>query len=93
MLLTRQQAKAQKRNAKWLGQLLQDARKELEFSSSTLEETALEQGSWDGTELSRARDAYQVIGQLLVLADQWHHLNRFEIEEKLSQIEQRGEPN
>ncbi len=93
MLLTRQQAKAQKRNAKWLGQLLQDARKELEFSSSTLEETALEQGSWEKAELSRTQDAYQVLGQLLALADQWHQLNRFEIEEKLSQIEQRGEPN
>ncbi len=88
MLLTRQQAKAQKRNAKRLGQLLQDARRELEQSLLVLEGSALEDGSWVTADLSGSQNAYSVVGQLLAIADKWEQCNHFEIDEKLSEIEQ-----
>jgi hypothetical protein len=87
MLLTRQQIKAQKRNAKRLGELLKDARKELEQSLALIECSATGNGSWGMADVSHSKDAYSVIGQLLTLADKWEQFNHFEIEEKLSQIE------
>ena len=89
MLLTRQQAKAQKRNAKRLGQLLKDARTELEQSLVTLEDSAMETGSWGTVEISYSQDAYSLIGQILAIADKWHQCNHFEIDEQLSQIEKK----
>jgi hypothetical protein len=87
MLLTRQQAKAQKRNAKRLGQLLRDARKELEQSLLVFEESAIEDGGWGNLEISCSQDAYSLIGQILEVAQLWEGCNHFEIEDKLSQIE------
>jgi hypothetical protein len=87
MLLTRQQAKAQKRNARRLGQLLKDIRTELEQSLATIEYSAIEDGSWGRVELSYSQDAYSLIGQILALADNWEQCNHFEIDEKLSEIE------
>ncbi|MBD1808336.1 MAG: hypothetical protein KME25_00335 [Symplocastrum torsivum CPER-KK1] len=87
MLLTRQQAKAQKRNAKRLGQLLQDARKELEQSLGVIECTAIDQGTWGRTDVSYSQEAHSVIGQILAIANSWHQFNHFEIDEKLSQLE------
>jgi hypothetical protein len=89
MLLTRQQAKAQKRNAKRLGQLLKEARTELEQSLAALEDTAIENGSWGMTEMSYSQDAYSLIGQILALADKWEQCNHFEIDEQLAQIEKK----
>lgn len=89
MLLTRQQVKAQKRNAKRLGQLLQDARKELDQSLTVVEHTAIAQGSWGVPDISYSQEAHSVIGQILAIAEEWNHLNHFEIEEKLSQLEQK----
>lgn len=88
MLLTRQQAKAQKRNAKRLGQLLKDARAELEQSLVVLEDSAIEDGSWVMKELSYSQNVYSVLGQILAIADKWEQCNHFEIDEKLSQLEQ-----
>ncbi|MBD0363655.1 MAG: hypothetical protein ICV55_12935 [Coleofasciculus sp. C3-bin4] len=93
MLLTRQQIKAQKRNAQRLGQLLQDARKELEQSLAVIEHTAIAQGSWGTADVSYSQDAYSVIGQILAIAEEWNHFNHFEIEEKLSQIEEKFYPD
>ncbi|HBB32982.1 MAG TPA: hypothetical protein DDZ80_32750 [Cyanobacteria bacterium UBA8803] len=87
MLLTRQQIKAKKRNAKRLGQLLKEARIELEHSIALLEDTALDQGDWEMAELSSSQNAHSVIGEILAIADEWHQLNHFQIEEKLSLIE------
>lgn len=87
MLLTRQQAKAQRRNAKRLGQLLKEARTELEQSLAALEDTAIENGSWGTTEMSYSQDAHSLIGQILAIANQWEQCNHFEIDEQLSQIE------
>lgn len=87
MLLTRQQAKAQKRNAKRLGQLLREARRELEERLVLLEDTAIEDGNWEIAELSCSQDAYSTIGNILAIADKWEQCNHFEIDEKLSQIE------
>ncbi|HEY9599943.1 MAG TPA: hypothetical protein V6D33_19960 [Cyanophyceae cyanobacterium] len=89
MVLTRQQAKAQKRNAKRLGQLLKDVRMELEQNLTTLEETAIEQSHWEITNISCSKDMHCVMGQLLLLADKWHQFNHFEIDEKLSQLEEK----
>lgn len=89
MLLTRQQAKAQKRNAKRLGQLLKDARLGLEQSLTVLEDTAIEDGAWEGGEISSSQDAYTIIGQILAIANQWNQFNHFEIEEQLSEIERK----
>ncbi|HEY9637505.1 MAG TPA: hypothetical protein V6D14_29180 [Coleofasciculaceae cyanobacterium] len=89
MLLTRQQAKAQKRNAKRLGQLLKDARTELEQSLAALEDSALENGSWGMVEISYSQNAYSLIGQILAIADKWSQSNHFEIDEQLSQIEEK----
>ncbi len=89
MLLTRQQVKAQKRNAKRLGQLLQDARKELDQSLTVVEHTAIAQGSWGVSDISYSQEAHSVIGKILAIAEEWNHLNHFEIEEKLSQLEQK----
>lgn len=88
MLLTRQQAKAQKRNAKRLGQLLKDARAELEQSLVVLEDSAIEDGSWVMKELSYSQNVYSVLGQILAIADKWEQCNHFELDEKLSQLEQ-----
>lgn len=87
MLVTRQQAKAQKRNAKRLGQLLKDIRSELEQSLATIEDSAIEDGAWARVELSYSQDAYSLIGQILSIADKWEQCNHFEIDERLSQIE------
>ena len=87
MLLTRQQAKAQKRNAKRLGELLKDVRKELDQSLAIIEETALGHGSWGMADISCSQETYSVIGQILALADKWEQCNHFEIDEKLSQLE------
>ncbi len=87
MLLTRQQIKAQKRNAKRLGELLKDARKELEQSLAVIECSAVGNGSWGMKDVSYSKDAYSIIGQLLALADGWERFNHFEIEEKLSELE------
>lgn len=89
MLLTRQQIKASKRNAQRLGQLLQDARKELEESLTVIEHTAIAQGSLGMDDISCSQEVYSVIGQILAIADQWNQFNHFEIEEKLSQIEEK----
>ncbi len=89
MLLTRQQIKANKRNAQRLGQLLQDARRELEESLVVIEHTAIAQGSWGMEDISCSQDVYSVIGQILAIADKWNQFNHFEIEEKLSQIEEK----
>jgi len=88
MLLTRQQAKAQKRNAKRLGQLLRDARIQLEQHLAVFEESAIEDGGWGSVHMSCSHDAYSLIGQILAIADKWEQCNHFEIDEKLSQIEQ-----
>lgn len=88
MLLTRQQIKASKRNAQRLGQLLKDASKELEQSLAVIEHTAIAQGSWGVSDISYSQNTHSVIGQILTIADQWHHFNHFEIDEKLSQIEE-----
>lgn len=93
MLLTRQQIKAQKRNAQRLGQLLQDARKELEQSLTVIENTALEQGYWGMTDISCSQDVHSLIGQILAIADNWNKFNHFEIEEKLTKIEQNFYPD
>ncbi len=93
MLLTRQQAKAQKRNAKRLGQLLKDARTELEQSLAVLEDTAIEEGDWGMGTLSCSQNAYSLIGQILAIADKWEQCNHFEIDEKLSQIERKFYPD
>lgn len=92
MLHTRQQIKAKKRNAKRLGQLLKSARIELEQSIATLENTAIDQGSWEITDISSSQNVHSLIGQILAIADTWHQLNHFEIEEKLSQIEDKVYP-
>jgi len=88
MLLNRQQIKAKKRNAQRLGQLLKDARRDLEQSLAVIEDTAIDQGSWGIGDLSCSQDVHSVIGQILAIADEWQQLNHFEIEEKLSQIEE-----
>jgi RNA polymerase-interacting CarD/CdnL/TRCF family regulator len=87
MLLTRQQIKAKKRNAKRLGQLLQDARQELVKSIAMLEDTTIEEGIWQLPDVSGSHKAHSAIGQILAIANQWNDLNHFEIEEKLSLIE------
>ena len=87
MLLTRQQVKASKRNAQRLGQLLQDARKELEQSLSIIEHTAIAQGSWGTSEIGYSQNAHSIIGDILAIANHWDQFNHFEIDEKLSEIE------
>ncbi len=87
MLLTRQQAKANKRNAQRLGQLLQDARKELEQSLGIIEHTAIAQGSLGSSDISYSQNAHSVIGEILTIAHRWDQFNHFEIDEKLSEIE------
>ena len=87
MLLTRQQIKAKKRNAKRLGQLLQDARHELVQSIAMLEDTTIDEGIWQLPDISTSHKAHSAIGQILAIANQWNELNHFEIEEKLSLIE------
>lgn len=87
MLLTRQQLKAKKRNAKRLGQLLKDARIELDQNIATLEEIALDHGSWEMADILGSQTTNSLIGQILAIADEWEQLNHFEIEEKLSRIE------
>lgn len=87
MLLTRQQIKASKRNAQRLGQLLQDARKELEQSLGIIEHTAIAQGSWGDKDISYSQNAHTVIGEILAIANRWEQYNHFEIDQKLSQIE------
>jgi len=87
MLLTRQQVKASKRNAQRLGQLLQDARKELEKNLAIIEHTAIAQGSWGNSDISYSQNAHTVIGEILAIANRWEQYNHFEIDEKLSQIE------
>jgi hypothetical protein len=89
MLLTRQQVKAQKRNAKRLGELLKDVRKELEQSLAVVECSAVGHGSWERADISYSQDAHSVIGEILAIADKWNQLNHFEIEEKLSEIEKK----
>ena len=93
MLLTRQQIKAKKRNAQRLAQLLKDARRELEENLAVIEDTAIEQGSWRIADISGSQDAHSVIGQILAIADKWHQFNHFEIEQQLSQIEQKFYPD
>lgn len=87
MLPTRQQIKAKKRNAKRLGQLLQDARQELIQNITLLEYTTIEEGIWQMPDVSNSHKAHSAIGQILAIANQWDELNHFEIEEKLSLIE------
>ena len=87
MLLTRQQAKAQKRNAKRLGQLLLDARRELDYRLADLEETAISDGAWEMVTLSDSQEVYAVIGELLTIAEELTQCNHFEIEDKLSLVE------
>ncbi|MBE9126600.1 hypothetical protein IQ257_15685 [Coleofasciculus sp. LEGE 07092] len=87
MLLTRQQIKAKKRNAKRLGQLLKDARRELEQTVAALEDTALVDGSLEMADISGSQNINSLIGQILAIANEWSRLNHFEIEEKLDQIE------
>ena len=87
MLLTRQQVKASKRNAQRLGQLLQDARKELEQSLAIIEHTAIAQGSWGTSEIAYSQNAHSIIGDILAIANRWDQFNHFEIDEKLSEIE------
>lgn len=87
MLLTRQQVKANKRNAQRLGQLLKDASKELEQSLGIIEHTAIAQGSWGSSDISYSQDAHSMIGDILALANRWEQYNHFEIDEKLSKIE------
>lgn len=87
MLLTRQQAKAQKRNAKRLGELLKDVRRELDQSLAIIEETALGHGSWGTRDISCSQETYSVIGQILALADKWDKSNHFDIDEQLSELE------
>ncbi|MBO1348260.1 MAG: hypothetical protein EBE86_013110 [Hormoscilla sp. GUM202] len=87
MLLTRQQAKAQKRNAKRLGQILLDARIELDHRLAYLEETAIYHGDWELATLSDSQEVYAVIGELLTIAEKLSESNHFEIEDKLSQVE------
>lgn len=87
MLLTRQQVKASKRNAQRLGQLLQDARKELEQSLAIIEHTAIAQGSWGTSEIGYSQNAHSIIGDILAIANRWDQFNHFEIDEKLSEIE------
>ena len=93
MLLTRQQAKAQKRNAKRLGQLLRDARRDLEENLNLLEDTAIEDGAWGIAQLSCSQDAYSLMGQILAIADNWEQCNHFEIDDKLSDIERKFYPH
>ena len=88
MLLTRQQVKAKKRNAKRLGQLLRDASTELQQNLGVFEDSYLEHGSWERGQLSGSHNAHSLIGQILAIADQWDQLNHFQIEERLSQIEE-----
>jgi hypothetical protein len=88
MLLTRQQIKAKKRNAQRLGQLLKDARKELEQSLAIIEHTAITQGAWGMSDVSYSQNTHSVIRQILAIAQEWNQFNHFEIEEKLSQLEQ-----
>ena len=87
MLLTRQEVKAQKRNAKRLGQILLDARRELDDRLADLEETAIYHGAWEMATLSDSQEVYAVIGELLTIAEKLPDCNHFEIEEKLSQLE------
>ncbi|MEQ8537551.1 MAG: hypothetical protein RIB93_08825 [Coleofasciculus sp. D1-CHI-01] len=87
MLLTRQQLKAKKRNAKRLSQLLQDARRELEHNIIMLEDTVLDQGIWQMSDILPSQNTHSVIGEILAIADAWEQLNHFEIEEKLDNIE------
>ena len=93
MLLTRQQVKAKKRNAQRLGQLLKDARKELEQSLVLIEHTAIAQGCWGMADISCSQDAHSIIGQILTLANQWNQFNHFEIDEKLSELEEKFYPD
>ncbi|MEO8892978.1 MAG: hypothetical protein ABI417_15930 [Coleofasciculaceae cyanobacterium] len=87
MLLTRQQVKASKRNAQRLGQLLQDARKELEKSLGIIEHTAIAQGALGSSDISCSQNVHSVIGDILTIANCWDQYNHFEIEEKLTEIE------
>ena len=87
MLLTRQQVKANKRNAQRLGQLLQDVRKELEQNLVVVEHTAIAQGSWGSSDISHSQNAHTVIGEILAIANRWEQYNHFEIDQKLSKIE------
>lgn len=87
MLLTRQQVKANKRNAQRLGQLLQDARKELEQSLGIIEHTAIAQGALGSSDISYSQNAHSVIGDILAIANRWEQYNHFEIDEKLTEIE------
>lgn len=87
MLLTRQQVKANKRNAQRLGQLLQDVRKELEQNLLVIEHTAIAQGSLCDSDISYSQNAHTVIGEILAIANRWEHYNHFEIDQKLSKIE------
>ena len=89
MLLTRQQAKAQKRNAKRLGELLKDVRRELDQSLTLIEETAIDHGSWGIADISGSQETYSVMGQILVIAEKWEQCNHFEIDEQLSQLEKK----
>lgn len=93
MLLTRQQIKAKKRNAKRLGQLLKDVSLELQQNLVVIEDSCVECGDWEGIHLSSSQNAHSVIGQILTIADDWERLNHFQIEEKLSQIEAHFYPN
>ena len=93
MLLTRQQVKAKKRNAQRLGQLLKDARKELEQSLAVIEHTAIAQGCLGAADISCSQDAHSIIGQILTLANQWNQFNHFEIDEKLSELEEKFYPD
>ncbi|NEO30536.1 MAG: hypothetical protein F6K36_08895 [Symploca sp. SIO3C6] len=93
MLLTRQQIKAKKRNAKRLGQLLKDVSMELQENLVVIEDSCVEHGDWEEIHLSSSQNAHSVIGQILTVAGDWERLNHFQIEEKLSQIEAHFYPN
>lgn len=93
MLLTRQQAKAKKRNAQRLGQLLKDARIEFDHNLGVFEDNCLEEGSWGIADLSCVQEAHLVIGQILAIAKEWEELNHFQIEERLSEIEEEFYPD
>jgi len=93
MLLTRQQVKAKKRHARRLGQLLRDARIELDHNLGVFEDNCIEDGSWGVADIACSQDAHLLIGQILTIAAAWEELNHFEIEEKLSEIEEQFYPN
>ena len=93
MLLTRQQIKAKKRHAKRLGQLLKEVRVELQHNIGMLEDSCIERGSWESREISGSHDTYSVIGDILAIANEWERLNHFEIEERLSQVEEKFYPD